>query len=74
MKQYKVEALNFYSKITGGKNHIIESSSEEVQTVLDKYAADGWTLVSTDASNFGQALYIYLYFEKDDMLNVQMQG
>ena len=74
MKQYKVESLIFYSKLTLDKDHIIKSSSEEVQAKLDEHAADGWSLVSTDAANFGQALYIYLYFEKDDMLNVQMQG
>lgn len=64
MKKYKVEAKAFYSKLTTNKNHIIESSVEEIQQIMDQYAADGWTLVSTDASNFGAALYIYLYFEK----------
>lgn len=64
MKQYKVEAKAFYSKVSMNKNHIVESSVEEIQNIMDQYAADGWTLVSTDASNFGLALYIYLYFEK----------
>jgi len=65
MKKYRVEAKAFYSKITKNKNHIIESSVPEIQTIMDQYAAEGWQLVSTDASNFGAALYIYLYFEKD---------
>lgn len=65
MKQYKVEAKAFYSKVTTNKNHIVESSVTEIQKIMDDYAANGWKLVSTDASNFGLALYIYLYFEKD---------
>ena len=72
MRKYKVEVLSFYSKIGGGKNHIVETSSEEVQKKLDEYTADGWSLASTDASNFGHALYIYLYFEKDSMIEVSM--
>jgi len=64
MKQYKVEAKAFYSKISSNRNHIVESSIQEIQSIMDQYANEGWTLVSTDASNFGQALYIYLYFEK----------
>lgn len=65
MKQYKVEAKAFYSKpFNNNRNHIIESSIPEIQSIMDQYASEGWTLVSTDTSNFGQALYIYLYFEK----------
>lgn len=65
MKKYAVEAKAFYSKVSLNRNHIIESSVPEIQQVMDDYADNGWTLVSTDASNFGQALYIYLYFEKE---------
>lgn len=65
MKQYKVEARTYYSKISLNKQHIIESSMPEIQQIMDNYAADGWSLVSTDAANFGLALYIYLYFEKE---------
>jgi len=65
MKKYKVEAKAFYSKISTNKNHIVESSVEEIQKIMDQYAAEGWSLVSTDSSNFGLALYIYLYFEKE---------
>lgn len=64
MKQYKVETLIYYSKLTFDSKHIVKSSQKEIQEKLDEYAKDGWHLVSTDASNFGAAMYIYLYFEK----------
>ncbi len=64
MKEYKVETLIYYSKLTLDKNHIVNSSKTEIQKKLDEYAKNGWRLVSTDASNFGAAMYIYLYFEK----------
>ncbi len=65
MKQYKVEARTYYSKITLDKNHIIKSSTVEIQNIIDDYVADGWQLASTDATSFGAAVYIYLYFERD---------
>jgi hypothetical protein len=65
MKEYKVETLIFYSKITFDSKHITKSSKKEIQEKLDEYAKKGYKLTSTDASNFGFALYIYLYFEKD---------
>ena len=65
MKDYKVETLIYYSKLTTDKNHIVKSSKKEIQEQLDKYAANGYKLTSTDMSNFGAALYIYLYFEKE---------
>ncbi|MGC1514281.1 MAG: DUF4177 domain-containing protein [Maribacter sp.] len=65
MKQYKVETLIYYSKLTFDTKHIIKASKAEIQEKLDAYAKDGWRLVSTDASNFGAAMYIYLYFEKE---------
>ncbi|WP_116769872.1 DUF4177 domain-containing protein [Maribacter litoralis] len=64
MKQYKVETLIYYSKLTFDKYHIAKSSNKEIQEKLDAYAKDGWRLTSTDTSNFGAAMYIYLYFEK----------
>lgn len=64
MKEYKVETLIYFSKLTLDKNHIVNASKVEIQEKLDSYAKDGWQLVSTDASNFGAAMYIYLYFEK----------
>lgn len=64
MKEYKVETLIYYSKLTLDKNHIVNSSKAEIQEKLDTYTKEGWRLVSTDASNFGAAMYIYLYFEK----------
>ena len=64
MKEYKVESLIYYSKLTTDVNHIATASQKEIQAKLDEYAKDGWTLVSTDATNFGFAVYIYLYFEK----------
>lgn len=64
MKQYKVEARAYYSKPSFDKNHIVKSSTKDIQEIIDQYVADGWQLASTDASNFGLALYVYLYFEK----------
>lgn len=64
MKEYKVETLIYYSKLTLDKNHIANASKAEIQEKLDFHAKEGWRLVSTDASNFGAAMYIYLYFEK----------
>ena len=65
MKKYKLEPLVYYSKVTLDKEHIVKSSGADIQAKLDHYAADGWRLVSTDATDFGFAVYIYLYFEKD---------
>lgn len=65
MKEYKVESLIYYSKLTLDTNHISKSSKKEIQEKLDEYAKNGYRLASTDASNFGSALYVYLYFEKD---------
>lgn len=65
MKQYKVESLVYYTKITLDKEHIIKSSTTDIQKKLDEYAADGWRLISTNATDFGFAVYFYLYFEKE---------
>ena len=65
MKQYKLESLIYYSKLFADKEHIIEASSKDIQEKLDDFAADGWRLVSTDATDFGVAVYFYLYFERD---------
>lgn len=65
MKEYKVEARTFYSALTLNKEHIAESSAEEIQQLLDTYVRDGWQLASTNATSFGAAVYIYLYFERD---------
>lgn len=65
MKKYKLESLCYYSKLTLDREHITKSSTKEIQEVLDKRAAEGWRLVSTDATDFGFAVYIYLYFEID---------
>lgn len=64
MKDYKVESLIYYSKLTTDTKHIVKSSKKEIQEKLDDYAKDGYKLASTDATNFGSAVYIYLYFEK----------
>lgn len=64
MKDYKVESLIFYSKLTTDTKHIVKSSKKEIQEKLDDYAKDGYKLASTDATSFGSAVYIYLYFEK----------
>lgn len=63
-KRFKVEVRTFYSKVSFDKDHIAKSSAEWIQERLDSYAADGWTLASTDATSFGFAVYVYLYFEK----------
>lgn len=65
MKKYKLESLIYYTKMFAEKEHILNESSKDIQQKLDQYAADGWKLVSTDATDFGMAVYIYLYFEKD---------
>lgn len=65
MKQYKLETLIYYTKLTRDRNHILNDSTYDIQVKLDEYAADGWRLVSTDATDFGAAVYFYLYFEKD---------
>ncbi|QYA24661.1 DUF4177 domain-containing protein [Gramella sp. MT6] len=65
MKEYKVETLIYYSKITTDTKHITKSSKKEIQEKLDEYSKNGYRLASTDATNFGLAVYIYLYFEKD---------
>lgn len=64
MKSYKVETLVYYGKITLDTKHIAKSSKAEIQQQLDAHAKEGWRLVSTDATSFGAAVYIYLYFEK----------
>ena len=64
-KEYKLESLTYYSKLTLDKEHIIKASSADIQEKLDSYAQDGWRLTSTDATSFGSAVYIYLYFERD---------
>lgn len=65
MKEYKVEALIYYSKLTLDSEHIVKKSKEEIQAKLDEYTSQGYRLSSTTSTNFGSAVYIYLYFEKD---------
>lgn len=65
MKDYKVEALIYYSKLTLDSEHIIKKSKEEIQEKLDEYAKNGYILTSTSSTNFGMAVYIYLFFKKD---------
>jgi hypothetical protein len=65
MKEYKVEVRTYYSKLTTNANRIAESSQEEAQAIIDRYAAEGWRLASTDATSYGLAVYVYLYFERD---------
>ena len=65
MKEYKVESLIYYSKLTTDSKHISKSSKKDIQDKLDEYAKKGYRLASTDTTNFGFAVYIYLYFEKD---------
>jgi hypothetical protein len=65
MKDYKVETLIFYSKLTFDSNHIAKKSKVDIQEKLDEYASKGYRLTSTNSTNFGLAIYIYLFFEKD---------
>lgn len=65
MKEYRLETLIYYSKLTRDREHIIKDSSADIQLKLDEYAQAGWRLVSTDATDFGMAVYFYLYFERD---------
>ena len=65
MKEYKLESLIYYTKVTLDKEHIAKSSKKDIQEMLNKYASEGWRLVSTDATDFGFAVYFYLYFEKE---------
>ena len=64
MPQYKVESMIYYSKVTLDSEHILKKSTKEIQEKLDKNAAEGWRLVSTNATSFGAAVYVYLYFEQ----------
>jgi hypothetical protein len=41
------------------------SSTADIQEKLDENSKRGWRLVSTNATDFGFAVYFYLYFEKD---------
>ena len=65
MKDYKVETLIYYSKLTLDSEHIAKKSKEEIQRKLDEYAGNGYKLTSTNSTSFGLAVYVYLYFEKD---------
>lgn len=65
MKDYKVETLIYYTKITLDSEHIAKKSKEEIQEKLNEYAKNGYRLASTSSTNFGFAVYIYLFFEKD---------
>lgn len=65
MKEYKVESLIFYSKLTLDSEHIAKESKKEIQEKLDEYARNGYTLTSTTSTGFGLAIYIYLFFERD---------
>ena len=65
MKEYKVETFIYYSKVTFDSKHIVKSSKKEIQEKLDAMSKEGWQLTSTDATNFGAAVYIYLYFERE---------
>ncbi|WP_158727773.1 MULTISPECIES: DUF4177 domain-containing protein [unclassified Flavobacterium] len=65
MKDYKVETLIYYSKFSFDKNHIAKKSKQEIQEKLNEYSKNGYKLTTTNSTNFGLAIYIFLYFEKD---------
>lgn len=64
MKEYKVESFLLYSKLTFDSKHILNDSTTKIQALLDQYSKEGWTLASSNTTNFGAAIYYYLYFEK----------
>lgn len=64
MGQYIVELLVFHTKSTFDFKHIAIDSQKGIQQQLDIYTRKGYRLINTNATNFGLALYIYLYFEK----------
>ena len=64
MKEYKLESLIYHSKLTFDKQHILKSSTADIQAKLDEYGRKGWRLVSTDVEDFGVGMYFYLYFER----------
>ncbi|MFT6809794.1 MAG: hypothetical protein ACJA01_003032 [Saprospiraceae bacterium] len=65
MEEYKVESLIYYSKLTLDSKYISKNAQRDIQKKLDEYTAKGYTLASSDAINFGAAVYIYLYFERE---------
>ncbi|MEM9824504.1 MAG: DUF4177 domain-containing protein [Bacteroidota bacterium] len=65
MKEYKLESLIYYSKLTLDKEHILKDSSRDIQNKLDEMAPMGWKLVSTDVEDFGAGMYFYLFFERE---------
>ena len=65
MKEYKLESLIYYSKLSFDKEHILKASSQDIQDKLDEYSINGWKLVSTDVEDFGMGMYFYLYFERE---------
>lgn len=64
MKEYKIESFIYYSKITSNKTWLLDDSTKDMQEKIDFMSANGWRLVSTDATSFGTAMYFYLYFER----------
>ncbi len=65
MKEYKLESFIYYSKLTFDFEHILKSSTADIQTTLDEYAKLNWRLTSTNSVSYGSAMYVYLYFERD---------
>lgn len=65
MKNYEVASFIYYTKITTDSKHILKDSTKDMQNKLDEMAKDGWRLASTNSTNFGLAVYMYLFFEKD---------
>ena len=58
MKEYKVETLIYYSKLTLDGKHIAKSSKKDIQEKFDKHAQQGFRLASTDATSFGADVFI----------------
>ena len=46
MKDYKVESLIYYTKLTLDSEHIAKESKREIQEKLDEYAKNGYQLTS----------------------------
>ncbi|WP_229376673.1 DUF4177 domain-containing protein [Fibrella aquatilis] len=45
--------------------NLASRSKDEIQTKLEHYAAQGYRLASTTSTMSDSALYVHLFFEKD---------
>lgn len=60
MKDYKVESLIYYSKLTLDSEHIAKKSKEDIQEKRDEYAKNEYHLAKTTFTKFGLAIYMFI--------------